>query len=56
MAETQITAMLQANPDINGIFAAHGNPGPGACAAVRNLVGRAKLKLWALTSVCPILS
>lgn len=36
-AETQITAMLQANPDITGIFAAHGNPGPGAAAAVRNL-------------------
>jgi ribose transport system substrate-binding protein len=37
VAESQITAMLQADPDINGIFAAHGNPGPGAAAAVRNL-------------------
>ncbi len=36
-AETAITAMLQANPSINVIFAAHGNPGPGAAAAVRNL-------------------
>lgn len=36
-AEAAITAMLQANPDINVIFAAHGNPGPGAAAAVRNL-------------------
>lgn len=36
-AETAITAMLQANPTINVIFAAHGNPGPGAAAAVRNL-------------------
>jgi len=36
VAETQMTAMLQADPNINAIFAAHGNPGPGACAAVRN--------------------
>lgn len=36
-AEVAITAMLQANPTINVIFAAHGNPGPGAAAAVRNL-------------------
>lgn len=36
-AETALTAMLQANPEINVIFAAHGNPGPGAAAAVRNL-------------------
>jgi len=45
MAETQITAMLQANPDINGIFAAHGNPGPGACAAVRNLGRQGKVEI-----------
>lgn len=36
-AETQLTALLQANSDINGIFAAHGNPGPGAANAVRTL-------------------
>lgn len=36
-AETQLTALLQANPDINGIFAAHGNPGPGAASAVNTL-------------------
>lgn len=36
-AETQLTALLQANPDINGIFAAHGNPGPGAASAVNSL-------------------
>jgi ribose transport system substrate-binding protein len=35
VAETQLTALLQANPDIDGIFGAHGNPGPGAAAAVR---------------------
>ena len=38
-AETVNTAMLQANPDINVIFCAHGNPGTGALAATRN-VGR----------------
>jgi ribose transport system substrate-binding protein len=37
VAETALTAMLQANPEINAIFAAHGNPGPGAAAAVRTL-------------------
>ena len=36
-AETALTAMLQANSEVNVIFAAHGNPGPGAAAAVRNL-------------------
>lgn len=45
MAETQLTAMLQANPDIDGIFAAHGNPGPGACAAVRNLGRQGKVEI-----------
>ncbi len=35
VAETQLTALLQANPEIDGIFGAHGNPGPGAAAAVR---------------------
>jgi ribose transport system substrate-binding protein len=38
-AETVITAMLQANPQINGIFTLHGNPATGAVAAARN-VGR----------------
>jgi ribose transport system substrate-binding protein len=36
VAETQLTAALQADPTITGIFAAHGNPGPGGAAAVRN--------------------
>lgn len=36
VAEAQLTAALEANPDIDGIFASHGNPGPGAAAAVRN--------------------
>ncbi|MEO8410526.1 MAG: substrate-binding domain-containing protein [Propionivibrio sp.] len=38
-AETVNTAMLQANPEINGIFCGHGNPATGAAAAARN-VGR----------------
>lgn len=38
-AETVNTAMLQANPEINVIFCAHGNPATGALAATRN-VGR----------------
>jgi ribose transport system substrate-binding protein len=38
-AETVNTAMLQAHPEINGIFCAHGNPATGAAAAARN-VGR----------------
>jgi len=38
-AETVNTAMLQANPEINVIFCAHGNPATGAQAATRN-VGR----------------
>lgn len=37
VAETEMTAVLEANPEIDGIFAAHGNPGPGAAAAVRNV-------------------
>lgn len=38
-AEQVNTAMLQANPQINVIFCAHGNPATGALAATRN-VGR----------------
>lgn len=38
-AEAVNTAMLQANPEINVIFCAHGNPATGALAATRN-VGR----------------
>lgn len=36
-AETVDTAMLQAHPDINAIFCAHGNPATGAAAAARNV-------------------
>ncbi|GHS96817.1 sugar ABC transporter substrate-binding protein [Synergistales bacterium] len=40
-AETVLTAMLQANPEINAIFCGHGNPGTGAVKATIN-VGRDK--------------
>lgn len=40
-AEPVNAAMLQANPEINVIFCAHGNPGTGALAATRD-VGRDK--------------
>ena len=40
-AESVNTAMLQANPNINVIFCAHGNPATGALSATHN-VGRAK--------------
>lgn len=40
-AEAVNTAMLQSNPEINGIFCAHGNPATGAAAAARN-AGRDK--------------
>ena len=44
-AEAAITAALQANPDVTGIFCAHGNPGIGAAAAVRatNMGGKVTL-------------
>ena len=44
-AEAAITAALQANPDVTGIFCAHGNPGIGAASAVRatNMVGKVTL-------------
>lgn len=44
-AAARITALLQANPDITAIFAAHGNPTTGAAQAVRdlNLVGKVSI-------------
>jgi ribose transport system substrate-binding protein len=54
-AETQITAMLQANPGIKGIFCAHGNPGPGAAAAVRNLGLKGKVQILAFDFGTPVL-
>ncbi len=54
-AETQITAMLQAHPGITGIFCAHGNPGPGAAAAVRNLGLKGKVQIMAFDFATPVI-
>ena len=54
-AETQLTALLQANPDINGIFGAHGNPGPGAAAAVRTLGLEGKVDIMAFDFGMPVI-
>ncbi|MBP7569501.1 MAG: substrate-binding domain-containing protein [Acidobacteria bacterium] len=54
-AESQITAMLQANPGISGIFCAHGNPGPGAAAAVRNLGRQGKVQILAFDFGTPVI-
>lgn len=54
-AETQITAMLQADPGITGIFCAHGNPGPGAAAAVRNVGRRGKVQILAFDFGTPVI-
>lgn len=54
-AETAITAMLQANPDINVVFAAHGNPGPGAAAAVRNLGMQGNIDIMGFDFGLPVL-
>ena len=54
-AETAITAMLQANPTINVIFASHGNPGPGAAAAVRNLGIVGEVDIMAFDFGLPVL-
>lgn len=54
-AETQITAMLQANPDITAIFCAHGNPGPGAAAAVRNLDLQGKVQIMGFDFGMPVI-
>lgn len=54
-AETAITAMLQANPEINVIFGAHGNPGPGAAAAVRTLGLQGKVDIMAFDFGLPVI-
>lgn len=57
-AETVNTAMLQAHPDINVIWCAHGNPGTGALAATRNVgrdQGDNKVSVFAWAIDVPIL-
>lgn len=54
-AETVITAMLQANPNINGIFAAHGNPSAAAAVAVRNLGMQGKVNILGFDFGMPVI-
>jgi len=54
-AATVIQAMLQANPDMNGVFGAHGNPGPGAAAAVRALGLQGKVQIMAFDFGLPVI-
>jgi ribose transport system substrate-binding protein len=54
-AATVIQAMLQANPDMNGVFGAHGNPGPGAAAAVRALNLKGKVQIMAFDFGLPVI-
>ena len=57
-AEQVITAMLQANPEINSIFCAHGNPATGAMKAVINVgrdMGPNKVHVMAYSIDVPIL-
>lgn len=46
-AGPKITAMLKAHPEITGIFASHGNPGPGSAQAVRDLNLQGKVDIMA---------
>lgn len=55
VAETQLTAALQADPTITGIFAAHGNPGPGAAAAVRTTGMQGKVQIMAFDFGMPVI-
>ena len=55
VAETALTAMLQANPEINAIFAAHGNPGPGAAAAVRTLGRQGEVHIMGFDFGLPVI-
>jgi len=57
-AETVNTAMLQANPEINVIFCAHGNPATGALKATSNVgrdSGDNKVQVMAFAIDVPIL-
>ncbi|HCG62354.1 MAG TPA: sugar ABC transporter substrate-binding protein [Sphaerochaeta sp.] len=54
-SETQLTALLQANSDINGIFGAHGNPGPGAASAVRSLGREGEVDIMAFDFGMPVI-
>jgi len=53
-AESAITAMLQAHPEIDAVFAAHGNPGPGAVAAVKNVGKEGKIQIMGFDFGMPV--
>jgi len=53
-AESAITAMLQAHPEIDAVFAAHGNPGPGAVAAVKNVDKEGKIQIMGFDFGMPV--
>lgn len=55
VAETQLTAALQADPEITGIFGAHGNPGPGAAAAVRSTGRQGQVQIMAFDFGMPVI-
>ena len=50
-----MTAALQADPTITGIFGAHGNPGPGAAAAVRTTGMQATVQIMAFDFGMPVI-
>lgn len=54
MAESAITALLQAHPEIDAVFAAHGNPGPGAVAAVKNVGKEGKIQIMGFDFGMPV--
>jgi ribose transport system substrate-binding protein len=55
VAEAQLTAALEADPTIDGIFGAHGNPGPGAAAAVRTTGLEGQVQIMAFDFGLPVI-
>lgn len=55
VAEAQLTALLEADPEVDGIFAAHGNPGPGAAAAVRTTGLQGKVQIMGFDFGMPVI-
>jgi ribose transport system substrate-binding protein len=55
VAEAQLTALLEADPEVDGIFAAHGNPGPGGAAAVRTTGLEGKVQIMGFDFGMPVI-
>lgn len=55
VAEAQLTALLQSDDTIDGIFAAHGNPGPGGAAAVRTVDRIGKVQIMGFDFGMPVI-